>query len=250
MNVKTLKKQLMAAIAMVLVAAIALGSSTYAWFVSNNKVTAQTTNIKAQSNAAFMSIEYGATAVGSTTIAETDWTGEIALYPAEVQKGDADAPKFVTAYGTAVDNGAKKGDYIEVGDAAKAVTDKYAVGGANNFNISSAGVDLSNLVIDKVEVTTGSDKALASAVRVLVVGSNSWQVWGADGKKLEKTTDAPLVTTITKDADTPISVYVYYDGNDSKIYTTNLTALENPVGVTISFSATQPTTISTPGGGA
>ena len=46
MNVKTLKKQLMAAIAMVLVAAIALGSSTYAWFVSNNTVTATTTNIR------------------------------------------------------------------------------------------------------------------------------------------------------------------------------------------------------------
>ena len=248
-NTKSLKKQLAAAIAMLLVAVVALGTASYAWFVSNNKVTAQTTNIKAQSNAAFMSIEYGATAVGSTTVAETDWTGEIALYPAEVQKGDADAPKFVTAYGTAVNDGTKEGNYIEVGDAAKAVTDSYAVGAANNFNISSAGVDLSNLVIDKVEVTTGSDKALASAVRVLVVGSNSWQVWGADGKKLEKTTDAPHVTTITKDADTPISVYVYYDGNDSAIYTTNLTALANPVGVTISFSATQPTTVSTPSGG-
>ena len=256
MNSKAIKRQLLAAIAMVLVAALALGSSTYAWFVSNNTVTASTTNIKAQSNAAFMSIEYGETAVGSTTIAETDWTGEIALYPAEVQKGTGDAPKFVTAYGTAVDDGTKKGDYIEVGDATKAVTDKYAMGAADNFNISSAGVNLSNLVIDKVEVTTGTDEMLADAVRVLVVGSNNWQVWGADGKKLEKTADAPLVTTITKDADTPISVYVYYDGgaqNDQGkviVNTVNLTALEEPVGVTISFSATQPTTISTPGGGA
>ena len=39
-SVKTLKKQLGAAIAMVLVAAVALGSSTYAWFVTNTKVTA------------------------------------------------------------------------------------------------------------------------------------------------------------------------------------------------------------------
>ena len=37
---KALRRQLMAAIAMVLVAAIALGSSTYAWFAINNKVTA------------------------------------------------------------------------------------------------------------------------------------------------------------------------------------------------------------------
>ena len=244
-SVSALKKQLAAAIAMVLVAAVALGSSTYAWFVTNNKVTAQTSNIKAMSNAAFMSIEYGKTAVGSTTIASADWKGNIELFPAEVQN-DADAPKFVTAYGTSVSDGTKKGDYIEVGDAAKAVTDKYAIGAANNFNISSAGVDLSNLVIDKIEVTTGNDKDLASAIRVLVVGKNNWQVWGVDGKKLEKTTDAPLETTIARDKDTPISVYVYYDGNDAKVRTNNLTALEgdaNAVGVTISFSATQPETV-------
>ena len=41
-NVKALKKQLAAAIAMVCVAGVALGSSTYAWFVSNNwKITVQ-----------------------------------------------------------------------------------------------------------------------------------------------------------------------------------------------------------------
>ena len=39
-NVKALKKQLAAAIAMVCVAGVALGSSTYAWFVNNTKVTA------------------------------------------------------------------------------------------------------------------------------------------------------------------------------------------------------------------
>lgn len=36
-NVKGLKKQLAAAVAMVCVAAVALGSSTYAWFVTNTK---------------------------------------------------------------------------------------------------------------------------------------------------------------------------------------------------------------------
>ena len=55
-SVKTLKKQLGAAIAMVCVAAVALGSSTYAWFVSNNQVTATTSTISAQSNAPFLKI--------------------------------------------------------------------------------------------------------------------------------------------------------------------------------------------------
>ena len=46
-SVKALKKQLGAAVAMVCVAAVALGSSTYAWFVTNNKVDATTTTISA-----------------------------------------------------------------------------------------------------------------------------------------------------------------------------------------------------------
>ena len=59
LNVGALKKQLAAAIAMVCVAAVALGSSTYAWFVSNNTVTATTTTISAQSNAPFLKITSG-----------------------------------------------------------------------------------------------------------------------------------------------------------------------------------------------
>ena len=42
---------------MVCVAAVALSSATYAWFVSNNTVTATTTNISAQSNSAFLLIQ-------------------------------------------------------------------------------------------------------------------------------------------------------------------------------------------------
>ena len=47
-------------VAMVLVAAVALGSSTYAWFVTNNKVDATTTNISAQSNVALGDVTAGA----------------------------------------------------------------------------------------------------------------------------------------------------------------------------------------------
>ena len=47
MNSKAIKRQLIAALAMVLVAALALGSSTYAWFVTNTKVKASAANITA-----------------------------------------------------------------------------------------------------------------------------------------------------------------------------------------------------------
>lgn len=48
MNSKAIKRQLLAAIAMVLVAALALGSSTFAWFANNNKVTADGLTVNAQ----------------------------------------------------------------------------------------------------------------------------------------------------------------------------------------------------------
>jgi hypothetical protein len=46
-SVKSLQKQLLAAVAMVLVAAIAMSSATYAWFVNNATVTATNVNVKA-----------------------------------------------------------------------------------------------------------------------------------------------------------------------------------------------------------
>ncbi|MDD4850951.1 MAG: hypothetical protein PHO10_09685 [Gemmiger sp.] len=47
MNAKALRKQLIAAVAMLLVAAIALGSSTFAWFISNTTVKAASATVSA-----------------------------------------------------------------------------------------------------------------------------------------------------------------------------------------------------------
>ena len=61
MNSKAIKRQLLAAIAMVLVAAIALGSSTYAWFAANDRVTATGLKATAQTgSSALLIAENGA----------------------------------------------------------------------------------------------------------------------------------------------------------------------------------------------
>ena len=82
LNVKTLKKQLMAAIAMVLVAAVALGSSTYAWFAANNRVTAECMTVTAQAEGGIeikaVAASNGALASGATTTWQTTATAAIA----------------------------------------------------------------------------------------------------------------------------------------------------------------------------
>ena len=60
MNSKAIKRQLLAAIAMVLVAALALGSSTFAWFANNNIVTASGMNITAVTEGANLEISFSA----------------------------------------------------------------------------------------------------------------------------------------------------------------------------------------------
>ena len=78
MNSKAIKRQLLAAIAMVLVAAIALGSSTYAWFVSNNAVTAAGIDLSTTSSVPNLYI----TSAGKTTdAAAAAGTNPTKLYP-------------------------------------------------------------------------------------------------------------------------------------------------------------------------
>ena len=124
MNSKAIKRQLLAAIAMVIVAAIALSSSTYAWFVTNNKVDATTTTISAQSNAAFMTIANGTTganAVDSTTVTTTVTTK--ALYPATFgEESGSTKGKFMTGYGAALDDGTLSGSLKLVHNPADGAT--------------------------------------------------------------------------------------------------------------------------------
>lgn len=83
MNAKALQKQLVAAVAMLLVAAIALGSSTYAWFVNNTKVTAQYTNISSATSTSSLYIKNKSTAGIPTSdlTSVTTAAGSNTLYP-------------------------------------------------------------------------------------------------------------------------------------------------------------------------
>lgn len=277
-SVKALKKQLGAAVAMVCVAAVALGSSTYAWFVTNNTVKATTSTISAQSNAAFMKIKYDTTATTSDLTADVATLDSDELYPAQwansftTVKGTDKATsnngvyQFETAYGTNPTSTGYKmnADTLKaIGAPTDAVTAEYAV--ANKFNISSKGTDLTNLKVsgatilsDRAKDNTtvddhGNDK-LDNALRVLVVckdGDNTyWVLCDKDGvisdsqgrtKNDADTKDLGKFgtgVTVTHDVDTEVNLYVYYDGNDTQIYSNNLPNLQAASSrITVTFTA-------------
>lgn len=75
-SVKALKKQMAAAVAMVCVAAVALGSSTYAWFASNNSVKAEKMNVTATADVKFLEIQnVGTNFTGGTIAVDADKAG-------------------------------------------------------------------------------------------------------------------------------------------------------------------------------
>ena len=174
-SVKALKKQLAAAIAMVCVAAVALGSSTYAWFVSNNQVTATTSTISAQSNAPFLKIANKADVADDnawkkvTTTEDTfNETNVKTLYPAQVVgefvAGDAEVTagtvtaadvKFQSAYASNAYSATERDNTrFTVGKPATAVTGNYAY--MESFYIGSTDAEagsFANLNVSGVTVS-------------------------------------------------------------------------------------------------
>ena len=175
-SVKALKKQLGAAVAMVCVAAVALGSSTYAWFVSNNTVKATTSKISAQSNAPFLKIDKTAITAGSTTSISYADEADVKLYPAQVVKNTDNKPLFKSAYASASTATTElTNSRYDVGDAATAVTGEFAIkksfkigtadAKAGSFkNLKVAGVDINRKMLAEMAVNDAAGFAALAEI--------------------------------------------------------------------------------------
>lgn len=247
MNSKAIKRQLLAAIAMVLVAAIALGSSTYAWFANNNKVTADGITITAQSEGKLLIIDddenfpHGEKTTVKMT-ANEDGKAEKLLPTHPIYTIGGTFTKWVhrtsDSYSVAISgsdtekdvtNGTAKGDnFYYLSDELYI---KLANNGVNGDKTTAKNLKLSEL---KVTTTEGSDaaKSLLSAVRImLVVGDNKTYVYNHEGK--EVTTEisengetgveyaasvndsSVLADSVDTKNPVKISVYFYFDGRDT-----------------------------------
>lgn len=274
-SVKALKKQMAAAIAMVVVAGIALGSSTYAWFVSNNSVTATTTKISAQSNSAYLVIDnYTAKKTSNTSknaATADDVSTTTKLYPAQwknnfsedgtLNKGSG-IYQFESAYASSKENAAEKtGTRFRVGAPATACDEEYAL--LNTFYIGTGEYDgeFTNLKVSDLSVTTeAGDNGLKTAMRLLIMTYKPTKSDGTvsydnipTGWAVAKCTDSGLVIESQNnnesdgvvyapefgktEGDVKVEMYLYYDGSDANVKTTNLTNLTD-IGATVTFEAT------------
>lgn len=246
MNSKAIRKQLLAAVAMVLVATIALGSSTYAWFATNNTVTAEGMSVTVKSDVTFLMIKAGAQEIEAirnykqTTDSAATATGQ--LYPAAHESitklsdatattGEAENATLTNWYykystDPAVYGGSgKETSKTTIKNSDKA---KYILINEFSLGLAEGSNAMQNIKVGNVTLHTTGD----SAVKVLVVTDTAAEEFGASG-----TGSTVLQTSLTDDNVMHVWVYVYWDGNDEDVYTNGVADLQD-TSVVVTFTGT------------
>lgn len=255
-SINSLKKQLVAAVAMVCVAAVALGSSTYAWFVQSSKVSATGMNVQATAEGG-IEISNADKETWGTSAATTNPSAT--LYPTSTSNAKnwyhAQAEKSVA-------HEAKAGTYttLTLNDSGVETQSTHQYYQVNEFTIrATAGTEATDLKIDKVTATgqadtTALDKSLRVAVKIgdndpiffsPADGDTIYSVWSGAG-------DTPTVSVTSNDGKTQVDsgvstvtstgvvvkVYVYYEGEDTEHMSKNVTGTTiDQMTVQLDFSA-------------
>lgn len=251
MSTKSLKKQLMAAIAMVLVAAVALGSSTYAWFAQNNTVKATTSEINAVSSDPFLYIAYGSgvskenTALWKTTDTSTAGAGQVNPATSADGKNFGQLGSGVAVYDldSSVATWSGAAGAFAAGDIVNA-TGTYKIDSIFSVLNKDATAD-TNLYVKSVAVnytnTTGKDMSKAARVAVTMgsttlifnpnggtnndgkVGSYDGSAWTlAAPSYVTPNTAGASLGSLVANTSTNVTVTIWFEGQDSTVYTDNL----------------------------
>jgi len=241
-------KKVVPALCALLVSAVMLGSSTYAWFSMNTKVTATGMTVNAKSDSKFLQIVAGtagfaddeaqisAEAVNKTKelrpTSAVKAIGADNLTLTELAQADkATDIKWVEAFSNDPASSTKNGEYKEVTTAAQAsdVSNLYTL--INDFKVRlnpKAGANSAeNLSVTGVTITSTATVAkndLLASVRVLFVCGDEWAIW-SNGAKVSASSDTSVLAATVTTAPTAIKVYIYFDGEDSATTTNNATKL-------------------------
>lgn len=271
MSTKALKTQLLAAIAMVLVASIALGSSTYAWFASNSKVTANNMQVSATTSKNLLISNQNAGTFAETATAI--YTGSVSLRPSSVQTLAGGTQNFFTNDGGA--NVDYKGGQLKKDAKTVAATVTPAADGLTgtkdvikyDFYVKVNGTTtdaFDKLFVSSITVANNNNLGINKALRVGVVSEDNGFIYAPidaatlaykgviKAGTMSSDTDATLfgtdnVTLTTAGTNTAtlgnvdsntktVSVYVWYEGQDASCVSANAISTEN-LTISVEFAA-------------
>lgn len=224
-------KKLIPAICMTLIAAVMLASSTFAWFSMNTSVTATGMQVTAKTNNAYLIISKGPTLTGKENSANAGVN--TSLYPVKpVVTLTSDNIGTVTSWGTATSTDP---DNANTGAVVEHLTeganlDNYVV----KVSFMVGIVENSGAVANDLKLKSLTISDLNEGITVVVVcGTNLYSHSENVPSGSEKLADAASVTKTGVQVD----VYIYIDGSNENVKTTNAANLGGSVELTFSIDA-------------
>ena len=260
MNSKAIKKQLLAAVAMVLVAAVALGSSTYAWFAASNDVKAEGMMLQAQGESGIVikSDDNPQSKFASIASAGMTNTEDSKLKPTST----TDLTKWYHATSNEQDDAKAKQEASKY-EILDTTTD-YVL--KRTFTIRSASKDVPvtgvKLAVSNVTVTKDENNSenLDKALRIGIKVGNAFYIYNPAGDAAEtvtmtygggsgsvtwlnaanKTRDLFTLDNNTipaNDSALKAEIYMWFEGEDANCKSTNVTASLDKLQVSVTFES-------------
>ena len=273
MNSKAIRKQLLAAVAMVLVAAVALGSSTYAWFAAQNEVTATGMQLQAQGETGIVIKSAENTQSKWATTASAAMSESVKLKPTSTQnltswwhavsdeKDNAKAQQ--TAANAYTDVTASKSEYVlmrsfYIRSAAQAVPVSDVKLAIKTVSAATVGETATSENLDKsirvgVKLNTGGSGSEYYVYAPLADGDFSLVAKYDSNKTLTEKREADATTdqfalsgnaVPVNDTGLLAEIYMWFEGEDENCKSSNITASLDNLKVSVVF-----TTVSTTTGG-
>jgi len=257
MSVKALKKQFAAAVAMVVVAGVAFSSSTYAWFVNNNKVTAKGMSVNATADASLLikgtnGADFGS--IGTTVISQTEMkpsTSSDGVNFAHLGENVVVTSKSSAAATWSNAGAFKTGDLVGVTtDEATTYYEEAAykiksIGSAADIYVSGIVVSDSEPIFKatrvSVTITDSTGGAITKVYNPQGTANVDDQVGGISATNWVLVSDATIYTEIANEqiwnlvAETEydVTIRVWFEGQDVNCYTDNIET--TGTGITVDF---------------
>lgn len=231
-------RKLIPALVMLLVSAVMLSTASFAWFASNSEVAASNMHVKVKSTTKYLQISATSGSGFSSGVTLTNDIadrGEIELVHANLQEGADDAVTLNWQLGDS-DSSSTVGSINQT----LTITDEqtqlapYALLNTVYVRMSEdSNLGLNNIRIkpDSVTVATADSTELvddiAPALRLLIVYREDDEIVGAqiwsnsDNSITSYGAGECLIPTVNVATEYALSVYLFYDGEDSSAITDN-----------------------------
>ena len=224
-------RKLVPALCMLLVSAVLMGTSTYAWFSMNTNVSAKGMEISAKSDSTFLVITEGETFDSETVTSITASTTATKkpLFPvmpvAEfASKTEVEtAAKWQYAYSSDPGSPTKNGDYVACTDLTNYVASEvFSIGLSKASGLNES---VNNIRVKSVTLPENT------GISCVIVCGDVVKTYTATS-----TTSLDLKVKATK-AGTQVSVYYFINGDNANVFTNNATNLTGSVEVHFTVDA-------------